>query len=176
MNRVFILAYAQVDIKNCTIKIKDGGSNVLTVKIGEGNLTYTEKKPRTYLKDRGKLDSVRNADEEPVDVKLDFRWDFLKSDAADPSGAVVTVEDALKQINGAAAWVTTDSDPCNPYCVDLEITNNPPCASVKNEVITLGEFRHEQLDHDLRAGTVSVTGKCNITRATVTRTAVSTNT
>lgn len=172
MQRVFTLAYAPIDLKNCTIKLKDGGANVLTIKVGEGNLTYTEKKNLQYYRDRGKLDTVREGDEEPLDVKLEFTWEFLKADG----GAVPTVEEVLKKIGVAAAWVSSaTADTCAPYAVNIEITNNPPCAAVKNEVILLPDFRWEQLDHDVKAGTVSVTGKCNAKAATITRTAVSTN-
>jgi hypothetical protein len=169
MKRIWLTPYAQIDLKNCTITLKDGGSNTLEVVIGEGNLVYTEKQNRTYYKDRGNLDTVRNGDEEPVEVKLDFTWEFLKGDGD------TTIEDALKQRGGAAAWATTSADACEPYAIDIEIKYNPPCASIKNEVYLLSDFRWEQLDHDMRAGSVSVTGKCNITEATVTRTAVSTN-
>lgn len=164
--------FAQFDLKNATIYIKDGGSEVLEVKIGEGNLTYSEKKARVYYRDRGKLDTVRDGDEEPVDVSLSFTWEFLKAATGD---AAPTIEDALKKRGLAASWVSSDDDACNPYSVDIEIKYNPPCAAIKNEVYLLSDFRYEQLDHDTKAGTVSVTGKCNITEATVTRTAVSTN-
>ena len=40
----------------------------IEIKIGEGDLTYTEHHARTYTKDRGRLDTVRDADEEPMDV------------------------------------------------------------------------------------------------------------
>jgi hypothetical protein len=167
--KVWRTSYAQIDLKNCTITLKDGGSNTLEVVIGEGNLTYQEKKTRQYFRDRGQLDTVRDGDEEPVDVRLDFTWEFLKGDSD------TTIEDALKKRGGAAAWVSSSADACEPYAVDIEVKYNPPCSSVKNEVILLADFRWETLDHDMRGGTVSVTGKCNITEATVTRTAVSTN-
>ncbi len=170
--RIFRLVYAPIDLKNCTIKLKDGDDNELTIKVGEGNLTYTEKRNMQYYRDRGKIDTVRLGDEEPVDVKMEFTWEFLKSE----SGDVPTIEEALKKIGPAATWVSSDTeDSCAPYALDIEITNNPICAEVKNEVILLAAFRYEQLDHDVKAGTVSVTGKCNINAATVTRTAVSTN-
>ena len=157
-----------IDLKNCTIKIKDGTTPTpleVTVRVGEGTLSYTEKFNREYKKDRGKLYQVRNGDEEPVDVKMDFLWEFLKAS----SGGTATIEDALKQRGGASAWVSTDSDTCAPYSVDLEITHTPVCESEDVETILLSDFRVEQLDHDPKAGTVSCTGKCNVKEATVTR-------
>lgn len=165
-------AFAQIDLKDCTIKIKDGGGNEIEVKIGEGNLTYTESRNIEYTLDRGNLDEVREGDQVPVDVSLDFLWDYLKGPSSDStvSGGTPTIEDALKQQGAAADWTSTDSDACRPYSVDIEITNVPtPTACGDKETILLSDFRWESLDHDLRDGSVSVSGRCNITEATVTR-------
>lgn len=137
----------------------------LTVKIGEGNLTWSEKKPRQYYKDRGRLDTVRDGDEEPVDVKMDATWEFLKASTGDTP----TVEDVLKQRGEASDWVTSAEDPCEPYAVNIEVEYIPPCAGTQKGIITLGDFRYETFDHDLRAGQLSMSGKCNVTEATVVR-------
>ena len=34
---------AQIDIRNATIRIADGGSNYIDIKVGEGDLHYIEK-------------------------------------------------------------------------------------------------------------------------------------
>ena len=151
---------AQLDLKNCTFKLKDVGSNEVTVKIGEGNLTYTERQNIEYTLDRGTVDEVREGDEVPVEVRFEFVWLYLLGDTT------TTIEDALKQRGGAAAWVSTDSDTCRPYAVDIEITYAPtPAACGNQETITLSDFRWEQLDHDFRAGQISCTGRCNISEA-----------
>lgn len=146
------------------------GPHRIEVKIGEGNLTYTEKKARQYLLNRGRLDTVRNADEEPVEVSLDFTWEFIKAD----SGETPSVEDVLKQSGEASTWTTSAADVCEPYAVDLEIFYDVPCSGVKDEKIVLSDFRYEELQHDLRQGQVSITGKCNVTAATVSRQATPT--
>lgn len=159
---------AQIDLKYATINILDGTTptaNQLEVIIGEGNLTYKESRNVEYKLNRGLIDGVRLGDEVPVDVSLEFRWEFLRAS----TGNTPTVEDALKQRGEASSWVTSGADPCEPYCNDLVIIYTPQCGGVEIETITLGEFRWESLDHDLRAGTVSVQGKCNIRIATVTR-------
>jgi len=164
--------FAQIDLKYATIKIKDGSTNELTITIGEGNLTYTEARNIEYTLDRGILDEVREGDQIPVDVSMDFVWEYLRGSSA--SGAPPTVEEALKRIGNAANWVSTDADACRPYAVDIEVTYAPiPASCGDQEVITLPDFRYESLDHDLRAGTVSVSGKCNVTQATVVRSAQS---
>jgi len=166
------LVFAQIDLKYCTIKLKDGSTptpNEITVKIGEGNLTYSEKREMEYVRDRGLLDTVREGDEQPIDVTMDFTWEWLKG--LTTSGAVPTIEDALKNRGAASDWVSSSADPCEPYCVDIQVFYSPPCGETYDEVIVLPDFRQTDLSHDLRAGTVSITGQCNATEATVTRVA-----
>ena len=157
---------AQIDIKNCTIKFKDGGSEELTIKVGEGNLTWSEKRNIEFVKDRGELDLVREGDKVPLDVSLNLVWEFLSTMSSD---TIPTPEEVLKQTGEASAWVTTDSDTCRPYAIDIEIEHDAPCAGTDDERITLSDFRWESVDHDLKAGTLSVTGKCNVSVATVVR-------
>ena len=164
--------FLQIDLKDVTIKIKDGTTptaNEIEVKIGEGNLTYTERRNMDYTLDRGRLDEVREGDEVPVDVRMDFVWEFITGGTA--SGAIPTVEDALKRLGAASGWVSTDADSCRPYCVDIELEHTPGCtgSSTPTETITISDFRYEQLDHDLRGGSVAVTGRANVTQATVVR-------
>ena len=165
--KVWVPVFAQIDLKNCTITIKDGGSESLEVKVGEGNLTYSESRNIQYTLDRGKLDEVREGDEVPMDVKLDFTWEYLRG-----SGSTPSVEEALKNIGIADSWVSSDTDACRPYAVDIEVLYQPtPASCGDQELITLVDFRYEKLDHDMKAGTVSVSGKCNVTQATVVRSA-----
>lgn len=142
--------------------------HTLEVKIGEGNLTYDEKRTMEYTLDRGNLDTVREGDQVPMDVKMDFVWEFLSAPGVDPDDTP-TVEDALKHRGPASNWVSSSSDPCEPYAVDLEIEYVPPCGNVEEELIVLPDFRQESLAHDLRAATVAATGKCNATQALVSR-------
>lgn len=137
----------------------------INVKLGDGNFTFTEKKPREYKKNRGFLDAVRNGDEDPLEVKLDFAWIFIKSS----TGEAIMVEDALKQTGQAANWVTAGHDPCEPYCVTVRLIYVPPCPGVDNEIIDLAEFRYEELQHDAKTGMIACTAKCNLTKPTVTR-------
>lgn len=166
---------AQIDLKNTTLRLKDGGAGSaqqsIEIKIGEGNLQYTERKTIEYTLDRGQLDEVREGDEVPIDVTLDAVWEYIT--AENVTGAVPTIEDALKKRGPASAWVSTDADPCRPFAVDVEIDYQPACSassvSKPNEVVTISDFRHEQIDHDLRAGTFSITGRANVTEATAVR-------
>ncbi len=163
----------QVDLKNATIKFKDGTTPTpeeIEIKIGEGNLTWTETKNRDYTLDKGALDTVRNGDEEPVAVSLDFTWEWLRASTGNPPTPI----DAMKQRGEASSWVSASADSCEPYAIDIDILIDAECNDgTENERIILSDFRYESLDYNISDGTVSCSGKCNITEATVTREASS---
>lgn len=137
----------------------------LEIKIGTGNLTYDEKRIMDYTLNRGNLDTVREGDQVPMDLKFDFIWEFLTAS----SGNDPTIEDVLKNRGEAATWVTSSSDPCEPYAIDIEVEHVPPCGGQQVEAIRFPDFRQESVAHDLKAGTVAVTGKCNATQAIINR-------
>lgn len=139
----------------------------LRIKVGEGNITWSEKKPREFKLDRGELDQVRNADEVPMDVSVQLMYEELTASSGDPP----TPEDALKQRGEAATWVSANTeDPCAPYSINIRFDHTPPnCTAVDIERVILPMFYYESLDHDPKAGTISCQGKCNATEATVTR-------
>ena len=144
------------------------GQKSLSVTIGDGTLSYSEKKPREFVKDKGTINTVRNADEEPVDVSFDFIWDFITSESG---ASAPTIEEVLKKTGYALSdgWATTASDVCQPYCVDLEVSNLPECSTVTNEYTMLEEFYYEGLDHDAKEGSVACGGRCNKVEAVHTR-------
>lgn len=148
---------AQIDIKNCRLYIRDGGSNEVEVLIGEGNITFTERKNIEYKLNRGKLlgATIRAGDEVPIDVRFEFTYIYYTG-----SGSGATLADALKRTGGCANWESTDDDPCQPYCVDLAVIYNPDCETGDSEEIVFNNFRYEELSYDYRAGTVSCSGKC----------------
>jgi len=138
----------------------------IDIKIGEGNLTYTESKEFEYELDRGNLDTVREGNEVPVEVNLEFVYEFIRTG----TNETVTPVDALKGIGGAAEWVSAAADQCEPYAVDLEIEHDPPCGSAQSETTLFPDFRHDTLEFDLSAATIAVTGRANVTSPTITRT------
>jgi len=139
--------------------------NELEVNVGEGNLTFSEKVARTYTTNRGILDTVRNGNDTPMDIKFDIMWEWVTGATSDPP----TIVDALKKIGNAATWITSSADACEPYAVDLQVEYVPPCGTEKTETITFEDFRYESLDYDLKAGQISCSGKCNRTDATPVR-------
>lgn len=137
------------------------------IKVGEGTITWSEKKPREYKKDRGLLDQVRDGDEEPMDVTMNFMYEGLTASTGNPP----TPEDILKKRGEAANWLSSENDdPCRPYSITIRLDWTPPgCLDPETERVILPHFRYEQLDHNPKEGTVSCQGKCNVTEAQVTR-------
>jgi hypothetical protein len=163
---------AVIDLKNCTIKLKDGSSTPksLTIKVGDGNLTYTIARNIEYILNRGVLDAVREGNQVPCKLSLNCNYDFYQGDALDPGGAVSPAE-AIQGTGGAvtAGWVSAGSDLCEPYAIDVVVENNISCGSVKDETLTFTDFRYESIDFDVKAGTLSVSGSCNVIRPTSVR-------
>ena len=169
IRKIWNPVFATIDLKNATLTIQDGTGTPesIEVTIGEGNLTYTENRAIDYILDRGNLDDVREGDQAPVDVSFDFQWDYISSLSL---SGTPTVEDALKAINEASTWVSVDTDACRPYAVDLIVLYTPtPTTCGDKETITFSDFRYETLEHDLREGTISCTGRCNVTTVTALR-------
>ena len=137
----------------------------LTVTIGEGNLTWTVSKDYEYLLDRGNLDTVRENDQVPMDVNLDSVYEFITTGTSES----VSPYDAMNGEGGASEWVSSSTDLCEPYAVDLEIEHDPPCGSAQSETTLIPDFRYDSLDVDLDAATLSFTGRANTVKPTVTR-------
>jgi len=161
----------------------------LIVKFGEGNFTYTVTRNFNYELDRGKLDDIRRGDEAPLDITLGGKYEYVQSVPAgiDPTASdllnayrnQLTIQEAMrgKKFDGGVTphpWVAAgvEREPwldCTPYCTALELHNDlrrecPDLTTVPGEALLFRYFRAEAVDHDVSAGTVSVTGKANILR------------
>lgn len=162
-----------IDIKDANVVIADGGSGTnrkfVRVRIGNGNLTWSEKKSIEYIRDRGRLDTARTGEEMPLEMRLDATWITITQDTANSANEAITPSDAMKKEGGAAAWLSTAADPCEPYAVDVEVSYDPTCSGFKSEIIIFPDFRYESIEHDLKAGTLVFSGKCNATEPTVSR-------
>lgn len=142
------------------------GQKSISIKIGEGNLTYSEHRNVEFTRDRGQLDTVREADDEPVDLSIDATWEWIKSITG---SGTPTLEDVLKKIGEASGWASTADDPCQPYCIDIELWNVAGCGSIEDELVMFEEYYYETVDHDLRDGTLNTAGRCNRKQATARR-------
>jgi hypothetical protein len=135
-------------------------------KIGDGNFQYTENTENEYLDDRGMLDTVREGKQVPMDVNMDFVWDFITgyTDSGNP-----TFEDAIKNRGEAADWISSSNDPCEKYAVDLEVDHIPPCANEQGERFIFPDFRKDKLTHDMGKSQVNATGRCNAVEPIIER-------
>ncbi len=142
---------SQRSIRDGILTVLDGAAETLTVRIGEGNFTWNERRNVDYTRDRGVISEVRLGDDEAVEVSFDFIWDWISSISG------VSLIEALK--GTASAWVTAGGA-CEPWAVDMVLQISPDeCGSV-DETITFSEFRWETINPDLRAGQISCTGRC----------------
>ena len=137
----------------------------IEIKIGEGNVTWTEAKEYEYLLDRGDLDTVKEGDEQPLDVSLDFVYEYITTG----TGEDITPVDALKQGGEASEWVSSSSDLCEPFAVDIVVLHCVPCGTDEDEQVTFSDFRYESLEFDLSEATIAVSGRCNVSEATAQR-------
>lgn len=135
------------------------------VKIGEGNVTWSEKKEYVYQLDRGDLDTVKEGNEVPVEISMEFVYEHVTTGTSED----ITPVDAIKQTGCAVGWVSAGTDQCEPYCVDLVIVHDVPCGTTQDETLTFADFRFESLDFDLSAATISVSGKCNVSTVNAVR-------
>lgn len=149
------------NLRDGTLKIADaggtGGANVITVDLEEGDLSWTERKPRTIVTDRGVLDHARLAAEEPVEVS--FTMKFQSFSVHD----TITPYDALTQSGGAAAWVNDETDSDAFGCI-LEFTIDDP-ANGTDEVVTFARFHAEEFPfaEGEEYNTLAVSGRAVIT-------------
>ncbi len=139
----------------------------LDIKIGDGNVTSTESNEFEYDLDRGLLDTVRAGDQVPMDVSLDFVYEYITTGTSE----AISPMDALKQIGGASGWVSSSADPCEPYAVDVQVVHTPICTTQEIETTVFPDFRSESREPDFGEASVSVSGRCNATQPIVTRTA-----
>jgi hypothetical protein len=102
-----------------------------------------------------------------MDVNFSLIWDYLVSSTG--SGATLSPYDLIT--NDSGDLTSTDDDGCRPYACTIVVSNIPqPSGCGDSETYTFTDFRYEQISGDLREGTLSVTGKCNVVAPTVART------
>jgi len=143
-----------MNLRTSTITI--GG---IAVEIGEGNLTYSEKRPLEYVTNGNDISEVRESDEEALDLKMDFTWKRV----ADDFDALIDMID-----NRSGTQTSSDTIECRPYAVDVVLTYPDACTVPSTADINFDDFRYESLDYDVKAGTISCSGKCNISYPAIT--------
>ena len=137
----------------------------IEIKVGDGNLTYTEAEEFEYELDRGVLDTVRRGDDQPLSVDLEFVYEAITTGTSES----IAPMDAIKRQGSASEWVSSASDKCEPYSVDIVVEHVPPCGTKDNERTTFPTFRSESRNPDFSEATIAVSGRCNVTVPTVER-------
>ena len=148
----------------------DGGvvtfqSQQIEIKIGEGDLKYTEADQYKYDLDRGELDTVRRGDDVPMEVTTNFTFDQVKSG----TGETITPIEALKGTGAASEWVSSSADLCEPYAVDVVVEDVRPCGGAQSATYIFPDFRSEKRDYDIKNANIAVSGKCNALEPIITR-------
>jgi len=137
----------------------------IEIKVGDGNVTYTEHRTYEYMLDRGDLDTVREGDQVPLDVRLEATYEHITTGTSETIAPI----DALKGIGGASGWVSSSTDQCEPYAIDIEIEHTPPCGGAQKEITLFPDFRADTKEVNLKDATISLTGKCNVIEPDVSR-------
>ena len=137
----------------------------IEIKVGDGNITYTETRNYEYMLDRGDLDVVREGDQAPLDVKLECTYEHITTGTSEEISPI----DALKGVGGASGWVTSATDVCQPYAIDVEVEHVPDCGTSQKEITLFPDFRAESKEVNFKDATISLTGKCNVIEPVVNR-------
>jgi hypothetical protein len=166
-------------LKNAVLAILDGAGTpkVVTVLLGQGNVTWTENYGYDYETERGTIatGTVRDADEQPVELNVTAKWENTYYEGNDPDNEAgdfgCTPYEALKGVEAASSWVSTGADACEPYCCAVRIRFDVECGAsgVVSETVTFQEFRCESCAFDVQAGTLVFSGKSKEVRPLVER-------
>ena len=126
------------------------------MKIGEGDVEFTETQPVIVDTDRGEVDGMRLGVEEGMTVSTSFVYNWLRASSGDP----ITVYEALKRKGDAASWHNAAENPCEPYQVDMFIIDSPDCGSEQAEVMFFRRMRATSISASVQGAAVSVEGTC----------------
>lgn len=159
---------SQRSLRDATITLIDGSGNSCILAIGDGNITWSEKRNLEYVHDKGVIETVREGNIDPIDIKMDFIWESITASSTRLLKQLNYTEKQLmptrvglyplitfKTILDNFVYVSTGDD-CEPYAVDLEIAIN---ACGQSELLSFKNFRYESLDFDIKQGTTTCSGK-----------------
>ena len=155
-----------IDLKNCDIELTDGTPTTVIVRVGEGNLTFSEKRNYDVQLNRGKLDGmgIKKGDEAPVEFSLDIAWDWIQGTSATPvTGgfeSILSIIGRTLDVNGDPVGKSTDGDECNPYAFTMTVKYNAACGTTPNKKdLTFALCRYDQLQYDIGGAKLQMTGK-----------------
>lgn len=135
------------------------------IRVGEGDIAWTESREILYDLDRDVLDDVRLGPEQPLEVNSSFVFEW----ASTGTGEAISPVDAIKRIGEATEWVSSDSDQCRPYAIDIVVDHEVPCGTNQDQRFTFEDFRWDSLEYSIQDAAITLTGRCNRTDALVER-------
>lgn len=140
-----------IDLKNCNLFLLDAtGTNYISIRVGEGTFAYSIKRDIQQRKSRGKLDKVREGEEFPTEISMQFVWDNISSSGSEPP----TFEEII--YGTAPGWISAnaDFDPSGPYMVHLQLVNQVPCYGIgggsETETLNFPFFTVADFNHSLK--------------------------
>lgn len=137
----------------------------IEIRVGDGDLSWTEAREVLYDLDRDILDDVRLGPEQPLELNAAFVFEW----AATGTGEPISPIDAIKRINDADEWVSSDSDQCRPYAIDVIVDHVVPCGTNQDQRFSFEDFRWDSLEYSIQDAAITLTGRCNRTDALVAR-------
>jgi len=137
------------------------------MKVGEGDVEFTENQEAIIDTDRGLLDGMRSGTEQAMTISSSFVYDWLRASSGDP----ITVYEALKRKGDAAGWHNAALDPCEPYQVDMFIIDRPDCGSEEAEIMFFRRMRTTSISASVAGASVSLEGTCMVVEPEIQRVA-----
>jgi len=137
----------------------------IEIQIGDGDINWTEAREFIYDLDRDQLDTVRQGQDQPLEIDLAFIFEYVTTE----SGQAITPVDALKRQGEATEWVSSSADLCEPYAVDIYVLHCVPCGTDQDQDFLFQDFRFESLEFSIQDALISVSGRCNVTEVLTTR-------
>lgn len=143
-----------------TIKDGSGSPKTLLVKIAQGDVKWTVKRPSFIIKNRGKIDHRREGDEEAMDVSFGIlmeQWSYDDGDTGlSPVDVILGTAIAKDSPN---SWVSQDG--CgDAWSVSLLFKIYDPCDPTKWEMLEFPNWHSDQTQaaEASEANTISFSG------------------
>ncbi len=140
-------------MSNCPRNLRDGlvviqdgtpvTPNQLIIPVMDGNVSFTEHRPKAVVYNRGNLFSKRSGNQ--MEVDLSFEVTFTQWSYANGASTGVSVADALNQRGGASGWLSADPSACNVYAVNVLFQISDPESPTNAELLTFQKVSHENI-------------------------------
>lgn len=141
-----------------TLRVWNSDTSALvttTMKIGQGNFTWTEAQTIEYTPNRGRIapqndgGSVRQGDDVPMAVSFDIVFEEYESS---------TGYSPVELLH--SPYRASEDDTCGPSSVDIILDTSAECDTANNERLIFPRFRWENISYDVDQGQISCSGNC----------------